>query len=101
MAPPRLPYSPAAEQQTDDLIRYYDALDRIEAVRNLLRLLEQAEARIISAPEAGSPAPRPCPQLARPGRRWVKSGPYWINYAIRPLAILAVFHEKADIPGRL
>jgi hypothetical protein len=53
-------------------------------------------------PQAGLAAPRPYPVLAQPGRLWIKAGRYWIAYGIRPApAIVAVFHETADIPRRM
>ena len=50
----------------------------------------------------GLPAPRPTPELARPGQAWLKAGRYWIAYGTgTPPVILAVSFETADIPGRL
>jgi hypothetical protein len=52
-------------------------------------------------PGDGLPAPRPYPELARPGQAWLKAGRYWIAYGTgAPPVILAVFFETADIPGR-
>jgi hypothetical protein len=53
-------------------------------------------------PATGLPAPRPYPQLARPGQAWVKAGRYWIAYRRRPrLVIAAVFFDTANFPKRL
>ena len=53
-------------------------------------------------PSAGSSAPRPYPDLARPGQAWIKSGRYWLAYSLTdPPVIVALFHDTADIPGRL
>jgi plasmid stabilization system protein ParE len=99
---PRPRYSPNAEAQIDVLFQHYDGLERIEAARNLARSLEEAEARIMEQPETGLPAPRPYPDLARPGRAWIKVGRYWIAYGLSaPPVILGVFYEAADIPRRL
>ena len=57
--------SPEAEAQLDALIAHYEALGRVEASLNLLNALERATARISERPEAGLPAPRPYPALAR------------------------------------
>ncbi len=95
-------YSAEAERQIDELCRHYDALDRTEAVRNLIMALVEAEESIQGYPSAGLEAPRPYPQLARLGRLWIKAGRYWIAYRTSlPPVILAVFHDTADIPGRL
>jgi hypothetical protein len=48
------------------------------------------------------PAPQPYPQLARPGRAWIKVSRYWIAYRITPPPLtVAVFYDMANIPGRL
>jgi hypothetical protein len=49
---------------------------------------------------AGLPSPRPYPALARPGRRWIIEGHYWIAYSLTsPPVISGVFYVTADIPG--
>jgi len=64
--------------------------------------LAGAWEKIVANPAAGLAAPRPYPQLAYPGRLWIKAGRYWIAYRMTPVpVIVAVFHETADIPGRL
>lgn len=76
--------------------------DRIEAARNLFRVLDEVEARIAQQPEAGLPAPRPYPELARDGEAWILAERYWIAYSTtKPPVILGVFYESADIPGRV
>lgn len=93
--------APRAIRQVRALRRHYEERGRPEATRNLIQALERAWASIAAHPEAGRAAPRPYPQLARPGRAWVHAGRYWIAYSTRPpVAIVAVFHETADIPGR-
>ena len=90
-----------AERQIADLLRHYARLGRLEAGRNLIAAIDQAVARIERDPGAGSPAPRPYPDLARPGRAWTKAGRYWIAYSTtQPPVILGVFYEAADIPSR-
>jgi plasmid stabilization system protein ParE len=90
-----------AEAQIDRLLRHYERLGRVEASRNLLTALETASVQIERDPAVGVPAPRPYPQLARPGRAWVKVGRYWFAYRWHPpLVIAAVFYESADIPRR-
>ena len=74
---------------------------RANAIRNLVTAVRSAADRIARDPMKGLPAPRPYPDLARPGRTWVKSGVYWIAYRIDGEPIIAgIFHEAADIPGR-
>jgi plasmid stabilization system protein ParE len=94
--------SPEAEAQFDALIAHYEALGRIEASINLLNALERAKARISETPEAGLPAPRPYPSLAKAGRRRIFEGTYWISYSLTtPPVICGVFYAMADIPNRL
>ena len=68
--------SPEAEAQPDSLVAHYEALGRVEASINLFNALERAKARISERPEAGLPAPRPYPALAKAGRRWIVEGAY-------------------------
>jgi hypothetical protein len=64
--------------------------------------LERAKARILETPEAGLPAPRPYPSLAKAGRCWIIEGTYWISYSLTtPPVISGVFYAMADIPNRL
>jgi plasmid stabilization system protein ParE len=93
--------SPQATAQIAQLEDHYDQIGRPEAIRNLANALAEASDRIERDPAAGLPAPRPYPQLARPGRIWMKAGRYWIAYRRSPrLAIVAVFYETANIPKR-
>jgi plasmid stabilization system protein ParE len=95
-------YTPRALQQINDLRRHYEDHARIEAIRTLDAALAEAERKIERNPGSGLAAPRPYPQLARPGRRWIKSGRYWITYNIDgALSIVGVFYETANIPNRV
>jgi plasmid stabilization system protein ParE len=85
-------FTARAARQFQELRQHYEDRERPEAVRALIAALEQASRKIEANPGAGLSAPRPYPQLARPGRAWVKSGRYWIA---------AVFYDTANIPGRL
>ena len=92
--------TPEADQQVSRLESHYEALNRVEAVLNLLRAVEAAKERIARAPAGGLPAPRPYPDLKKLGRLWLKEGRYWISYnATLPPAITGVFFETVDIPG--
>ena len=94
--------SPEAEAQLDALIAHYEALGRVQASINLLNALERARVRISETPEAGLPAPRPYPALAKAGRHWIIEGSYWISYSLTtPPVISGVFYAMADIPNRL
>jgi len=94
-----LRYSARALSQIATLRRHYREKGRLDAVRNLTAALRQA-ARHIGAGN-GLPAPRPYPELAAPGEAWTHAGRYWIAYTTtRPPIILAVFYDRADIPGR-
>jgi hypothetical protein len=95
-------YAPGATRQVVALRHHYENLDRPEAVRGLTAALDEAERRIESNPAAGLAAPRPYPQLARPGVAWIKAGRYWVSYTTTPPpVIVGVFYETANIPGRL
>ena len=95
--------SRTARAQVSSLANHYAALDRPEAVRNLRAILTRAGERIEARRGRFFPAPRPYPNLTRPGWLWLKEGPYWIAYTPDPggAVIQVVFHEAADIPGRL
>jgi plasmid stabilization system protein ParE len=83
-----------------DLRRHYRRKNRPEAIRNLELAMREA-ARQITAGK-GLPAPRPYPELAQAGRAWTHAGRYWVRYTTSsPHVIVAVFHDQADITGRL
>ena len=88
--------------QVDDLRHHNEDQDRFEAIAALDAALYEAERKIDLNPAIGLTAPRPYPDLARPGRKWIKAGRYWIAYsdATSP-AIVGVFYETANIPGRV
>ena len=95
--------SRAARIQIAELAQYYVDLDRPEAVRNLRTTIGKAGVRILARRGSFFPAPRPYPTLARAGWVWLKEGPYWIAYVAAPegAVIQVVFHEAADMPGRV
>jgi plasmid stabilization system protein ParE len=94
--------TPRAARQVRALRQHYEKLGRPEATRNLVAAIESASHQITTNSAAGLPAPRPYPNVARPGRAWVQAGRYWIAYITRPsLAIVAVVYDAADIPRRL
>ncbi len=94
--------TPEARRHVRALYAYYEERDRPEAARALRNALTAAWEKITTSPGAGLPAPRPYKQLAEPGRAWLKSGRFWIGYRTQPTtAIVAVFFETANIPGRM
>ena len=95
-------FTPEAAEQVEALIEHYEALDRPEALRGLMSALESGWRKMRANPSVGLSAPRPYPQLARPGHRWIKAGRYWIAYS-NPgsAAIVGVFYETANIPRRI
>ena len=95
--------SPTARQQITDLRLHYEGLERPEAIRNLTAAIEDTAARIARAPDKGLPAPRLDPGLVSYGWRWAKAGRYWFAYVPEggDATIAGVFHETANIPGRV
>ena len=98
-----IPLSPEAEAQLDALLDHYEQLDRPEATRSLIAALEQAASRIERQPASGLQSPRPYPELADLGFRWIKVKAYWFAYAntVHGPVIAAVFYAAADIPNRI
>jgi len=97
-----IPYSRRAALQISDLLKHYAEVARPEAMRNLLIAMREASAEIEGNPSAGLPAPRPYPDVVRPGVLWVKAGRYWVGFRRRPrLGIVDIFYDEADIPNRL
>ena len=95
-------YAPQATRQIAELRHYFEDRERINAIEALDAALDVAERRIANNPLIGLTAPRPYPQVARPGRLWTKAGRYWIAYnPTQPPIIVGVFYETADIPNRL
>lgn len=92
-------FSAEAIAQIEDLRRHYLMKERPEAARNLTAALRQA-ARLIAAGKS-VPAPRPYPELSREGEAWILSGRYWVAHTTaKPVTIVAVFYDAADIPAR-
>jgi plasmid stabilization system protein ParE len=97
-----LPYTTRAARDVVALISHYIDKGRPEAVGVLFRALSNASAAIRAGTAASLPAPRPYPAVVRPTWVWMKAGSYWVAYRRRPtMAITAVLHEAADIPGRV
>jgi plasmid stabilization system protein ParE len=94
--------SEEAIRHIGELVAFYEARDRDAAIRALVKAVDDARMAISNNPFVGVVAPRPYPGLAHPGRRWFKSGRYWIAYLVgEPSTITGVFFETADILGRI
>ena len=77
---------------------------RPEAIINLALALQEAWEKITADPAIGLAAPGPNKDhgIERPDIAWVQAKRYWIAYRTRaPLAIVAIFYDAANIPGRL
>jgi hypothetical protein len=71
-------FTARAGRQLRALRQHYEDRDRPEAIGRLMAAVVEASRKIEANPEAGLAAPRPYPQLARPGRAWLKVGRYCI-----------------------
>ncbi len=84
------------------LVRDFGRKNWPEAIRNRLAAVNQAMKQIADDPNGGLRSPRPYPALAQPGRAWTKAGRYWFVHGLgEPPVVTTVFHDAADIPGRL
>ena len=106
----RLPTRPVsrltAEARRDlaDLKRHYRAAARPEAI---LRLAQATTAAGLMADNPNTrwfAAPRPYPELASAGFRWLKLHRYWFACTTAPDGegiIHAILYDAANIPARL
>jgi len=95
--------SRTADGQIQELVAHYARLERPEAVRNLRFVIARASTRIETQRGPFYPAPRPYPTLTRDGWQWLHERPYWIGFTALPVGavIQVVFHDTANIPGRM
>jgi hypothetical protein len=91
--------SPEAAEQIRRLNDHYVDLKRSAALRNLADALHRAKIRIATRPLEGLPAPRPYPDLADLGLRWIKEASYWIAYDPAGTSIAGIFYDTANIPA--
>ncbi len=98
-----IPLSAAAEAALDDLLRHYEMLGRDRAIDRLAASLETACTRYEHGEGRFFDAPRPYPALSGLGFRWAKEASYWIAFAETGTGpvVAGIFHEAADIPGRI
>jgi plasmid stabilization system protein ParE len=91
-----------AEREVAALRRHFEKRGRPEAVVTPIAALRAVSSDIENQTALRLAAPRPYPELARPGRAWTTSGRYWVAYRTGPHPlIVAVFYDSADIPSRL
>jgi plasmid stabilization system protein ParE len=97
------PLAPAARRQLDALTRYYAERGRVDVIDHLIESIERACIRQTAGRGLFYDSPRPYPTLLRPGWRWTKEGSYWIAFSPGKdgFVIRAIFHEAANIPGRM
>jgi plasmid stabilization system protein ParE len=69
--------------------------------RRLIETYDAALARIAAEPRSWRTHPRPYPDLARYGFRWIKLHRYWFAWHPGPPPVITnIFDETADIPRR-
>lgn len=85
--------SQTAWAQVAGLAKYYAERDRPDSIRELRPIIGNAGERIEAGRGLFFAAPRPYPNLTRPGWLWLKVGSYWIAYASDPggAVIQAIF----------
>jgi hypothetical protein len=75
---------------------------RPDAARRLIETYDEAVRQIEAVPRNWLTHPRPYPQLAEYGFRWIKIHRYWFGYAPYPTPVITnVFDEAADMPRRI
>jgi hypothetical protein len=75
---------------------------RPAAARKLIEAYALAIEQIAAGPKAWFTCPRPYPDLARYGFRWIKIHRYWFGYIADADPIITnILDEVADIPSRV
>jgi hypothetical protein len=92
-----------AQAQLEALEAHYQKLGRDLAIIRMTEAVAMAAARINEGAGPFLPAPRPYPELAAYGWRWLKEARYWIAFTPIPdgQAITGIFFETSDIPRRI
>ena len=92
-----------AANQVRTLTRHFLRLERPEAAKRLTQTVHQAQSSVDDPALRWFPAPRPHPQLARLGFRWIKLHRYWVAFRIERNGETLIHHvldETTDIPAR-
>lgn len=72
---------------------------RPEAARRLIETYDAALVRIAAGSRSRLTHPRPYPELARYGFRWIKLHRYWFAWLPGPPPVITnIFDEAGDIP---
>ena len=72
---------------------------RPQAARRLIETYDAALARIAADPRFWLTHPRPYPELARYGFRWIKLHRYWFAWHPGPPPVITnIFDEAGDMP---
>jgi hypothetical protein len=75
---------------------------RPDAARKLIETYDLAVDRIGAGPPSWLTHPRPYPDLARYGFRWIKIHRYWFAYQPEPEPVITnIFDEAGDIPNQV
>jgi plasmid stabilization system protein ParE len=91
--------SETARRHIDELRAHYLRKGRPEAVLNLTQAVRLARQQIAQGKMRS--APLPYPELKAEGLAWTHAGSYWFAVTTsQPVTVIAVFYERADIPGR-
>lgn len=92
-----------AQGQVEALERHYAALGRDAAAVRMAEAIAMAAVRIEEGAGPFASAPRPYPDLADLGWRWLRQGRYWVAFDTPGEGrhvITGVFYDAADIPRR-
>lgn len=95
--------STAASADVAALDAFYVSRGRDEAILRLRDHIHAGCDRYEDRTAVILTAPRPYPELAVLGFRWVKEGPYWLAFeeTARGVILARVFHQAADMKRRL
>ena len=93
-----------AERQVLELHAHSLRLQRPEASLRLADALRLALVQVDDPDTRWHPAPRPYPDLAAAGYRWIRQHRYWIGYRVAPDGegtIRWIMFDTANIAARL
>ncbi len=97
----------AAQSQYLGMVRRYlhatpSRPPRPNAARRLIETYDVAVKQIAAGPRSWLTHPRPYPDLARYGFRWIKVHRYWFGYLPAAIPVITnIFDEASDIPAQV